>query len=262
MPHSYAPAHVNCPLDYRWLRPANGLNPQEANWVEGKNPVVANALTSYLEQLKLRDFDVQKYIAAVKSNNFAHVPIIGFVISGGGWASAFTGTGALRALDNRLDAANDQKTGGLLQSTTYLSGASGGSWPVMSLTQYDFPAIDDLVKEWYPNISTLNLKNDTAHTASAETVFKDIAVKAKANFPVSIADFLGRAIGYQFIPGANGGLAATFSDVVSKSKFKSHEMPFPIVQLVEIDPSDQEHFGLKLASFNANIVCFLSFSIS
>ena len=114
LPRSYAPVHVNCPLDYQWLRPANGLNPQEASWVEGKKAVVADALTIYLEQLKLQDFDVQKYIAAVKSNDFAHVPIIGFLLSGGGWASAFTGTGALRALDNRLGAANDQKTGGLL----------------------------------------------------------------------------------------------------------------------------------------------------
>ena len=126
----------------------------------------------------------------------------------------------------------------------------------MSLTQYDFPAIDDLVKDWYPNISPLNLQNDTAHTASAKTDFKDLAAKAKAGFPVSIADFLGRAIGYQFIPGANGGLVATFSDIVSKSKFKSHEMPFPLTQLVEIDPSDPEYFGLKLASFNANIVSY------
>ena len=199
---------------------------------------------------------MQKYIAAVKSNDFAHVPIIGFLLSSGGWASAFTGTGALRALDNRLGAANDQKTGGLLQCTTYLSGVSGGSWPVMSLTQYDFPAIDDLVKDWYPNISPLNLQNDTAYTASAKTVFKDLAAKAKAGFPVSIADFLGRAIGYQFIPGANGGLVSTFSDIVFKSKFKSHEMPFPLMQLVEIDPSDPEYFGLKLASFNANIVSY------
>ena len=252
---SYAPVHVDCPPNHQWLRPANGLNPHEASWVKGRKAVVTDALTSYLEQLKLQDFDVSKYIAAIKSNDFAHVPIIGFLISGGGWASAFTGTGALRALDNRLDAANDQKTGGLLQSTTYISGVSGGSWPVMSLAQYNFPAIDDLVKNWSPNISTLSFTNDTEHTASAVTIFKDLAAKRKAGFDISIADFLGRAIGFQFIPGANGGLAATFSDVVSKSKFKSHDMPFPMTHLNEIDPSDQEYFDLKLASFDANIVC-------
>ena len=251
---SYAPVHVDCPPDYQWLRPAIGLNPQEASWVKGKKPVVTESLKSYLEQLNLQEFDVSKYIDAIKGKEFAHVPTIGFLISGGGWASAFTGTGALRALDSRLDAANDQKTGGLLQSLTYLSGISGGSWPVMSLAQYNFPSIDDLVKNWHPSLNTLNLTTGTEHTASAESVFKDLAAKAKAGFDVSMADFLGRTIGYQFIPGADGGLGATFSDVVSKSKFKNHEMPFPITHLVELDSTDQEVFDLPLASFNANIV--------
>ena len=246
---------MECPKIHQWLRPAKGLSSKEASWVKGRKGVVSEALASYLERLELQDFNVAKYVSAIKSNDFAHVPTIGFVISGGGWASAFTGTGALRALDSRLDASNDQKTGGLLQSTSYISGASGGSWPIMSLAEYDFPAIDELVKNWYPNISVLELQDDTKHTESAETIFKkDLAAKAKAGFDISWADFFGRAVGYQFVPGTNGGLAATFSDVVSKSKFKDHEMPFPIVQLNELDPFDPLFHGLPLAPSNANIV--------
>jgi lysophospholipase len=60
------------------------------------------------------------------------VPILGLAISGGGYVSEFTGTGALRALDARLESARQQRTGDLLQSLTYMSGLSGGSFPSLS----------------------------------------------------------------------------------------------------------------------------------
>lgn len=84
------------------------------------------ALGDYLDRLDMQDFDVGEHICRLREkDNYLHVPTIGFAISGGGWASALTGTGALRALDSRLEAAREQGTGDLLQSMTYLSGLSG-----------------------------------------------------------------------------------------------------------------------------------------
>lgn len=209
-----------------------------------------------MEQLELEDFDVSAYITAIKENDYAHVPIMGYSISGGGWASAFTGIGGMRALDNRLDVANTQKTGGLLQCLTYTAGLSGGSWPIMSIALNNFPTVDELVQSWHVDINRENATIDTKYAASPTTLFKDLAAKAKAGFNVSIADYLGRALAHEFIPGADGGLAATFSDVTLQSRFQSHHMPFPIIHMVEIDEDDVEYFGLQLPHSNANLVRF------
>ena len=146
-----------------------------------------------------------------KENGYVHVPIMGYSIGGGGWASAFTGIGGMRALDRRLVAAKEQKTGGLLQCLTYMARISGGSWPIISIALNDFPTVDELVKSWHVDINRENPTTDTEYAASPITLFKDLATKAKAGFNVSIADYLGRALIYELIPGADGGLAATFS---------------------------------------------------
>jgi lysophospholipase len=84
------------------------------------------ALGEYLERLHIPDFSVSRYLRLLHSSNHQDVPVMGLAISGGGWASAYTGTGGLRALDARLPAAVQHGTGGLLQCMTYMSGLSGG----------------------------------------------------------------------------------------------------------------------------------------
>jgi hypothetical protein len=89
--NSYAPAHVQCPQNTQFVRPADGLSQAEAEWVQGRKQVVATALGEYLERLKIKHFDVSEYIAHLNDSNFEDVPIMGLAISGGGWASAYTG---------------------------------------------------------------------------------------------------------------------------------------------------------------------------
>lgn len=85
--NSYAPAYFACPSDIQWNRPAIGLNPAEAEWVQGRKEVVATALSEYLNRLYI-GLDVSKYIEKISCNNYQDVPIMGLAISGGGWASA------------------------------------------------------------------------------------------------------------------------------------------------------------------------------
>ena len=251
---SYAPVYVKCPNNQEWIRPASsGLSPHEAKWVRGRKAVVADALSSYLERLGLADFDVSKYTKSISKNNYAHTPTIGMAISGGGWASAFTGTGAIRALDDRLEAAVQARTGGLLQSLTYLSGLSGGSWPVLSFAAYDFPTADEIVVQWQVGINPLDVLNDTDGYLIPETIFEDVGAKAKAGFPVSFSDYLGIGYGTEFFP----GLDTLVSDIVSLDKYKKHQMPFPIVQFNEIDDDDTEYFGVSVPHTNATIVSHL-----
>jgi len=58
----YVPVRVKCPEDVQWRRPAEGIEPSEADWVHGRKPVVVEALSSYLERIGMHDFDVPAYI--------------------------------------------------------------------------------------------------------------------------------------------------------------------------------------------------------
>lgn len=252
---NYAPVTIPCPKDMQWIRPANGLNKAEAEWVLGRKRNVLYALEEYLERLQIEGLDIPQYIELLRNTNFAQVPTLGLVISGGGWASALTGTGVLRALDSRLEAATEQRTGGLLQSMTYISGLSGGSWPILSFATHNFPTADEILTLWQPQIDCLfGVTNNSQYAVNSAVIFEQLAAKFKKGFLIGIADYLGRAFSYEFIPGPTGGLGTTFSGVTALSKFRDHKMPFPIIHYNEIDDGDAQFFGLDVPKANATIV--------
>ena len=164
----------------------------------------------------------------------------------------------MTALDSRVTAANKQRTGGLLQSLTYISGLSGGSWPTMSFAVNDFPSTEDIVDIWQPEIDRLLDQSPTTSAAgNVSTLFRNIAAKAKAGFKVGVPDYLAGATSYEFVTGPQGGLNVTFSSVVDVPKFRSHQMPLPIIHGALITGDDQEYYGLKVPYSNATIVIYL-----
>ena len=142
-----------------------------------------------------------------------------------------------------------------MQSLTYLSGLSGGSWPTMSLSVNNLPSIENIASLWQPEIDRLLHEGPTTNTvANATSVFEDLGAKAKAGFGVGVADYIGRSVSYEFVTGYKGGLGVTYSSVVNQSKFQTHQMPFPIIQGNLITEDDQEYFGLRVPYSNATIV--------
>lgn len=253
---SYAPFYVDCPKDIELVRPAKCLNPSEAEWVHKRKRVVHGALKDYLHRLDLKDFNVHEYVHRISKSDYENVPILGMTISGGGYRSGFTGAGAIRALDSRLPSANEQKTGGLLQSLTYLAGQSGGAWPVLGLPTHDFPTIDQMMLDWHTDIDHGSGANST-YIGSATSIFKDLSAKYKAGFPITVSDYLGRMFAYEFLPqGLHGALNVTMSGIRNQSKFLSHEMPISIVQATALEASDVEYFGLKVPYSNSTNVRF------
>lgn len=59
-------------------------------------------------------------------------------------------------------------------------------------------------------------------------IFKDVEVKARAGFNVSLSHFFARISGYEFIPGARGGAETTYSSVLDLPSFQKHSMPMPM----------------------------------
>jgi lysophospholipase len=194
-------------------------------------------------------------------SNYEDVPVIGWATSGGGAASAYTGTAGLQALDDRVPASVEQRTGGLLQSLTYMTGLSGGSWPTISFALTNFPTVEEIVEIWKPWVDRYTATNETQYAAPFSDLFEDVAAKAEAGFDVGVADLLGRVFGYQFTPGYKGGLNVTMSSVVNQIKFQSHEMPMPILEVIQLTPNDVEYYGLEVPSTNQTIVgLVISFS--
>lgn len=251
---SYAPTFVRCPTNFTWIRPATSLSPQESDWVNQRKVVVAEALATYLSHLDLTGFDHVNYMSLLKKASLADVPTLGLALSGGGYESAFTGTALMRAMDNRLQAANDQRIGGLLQSLTYTSGQSGGAWPVLSFALYNFPTADQILSDWMPQIDRLNgVTNNSQYVETPATIFGDMAAKLRKGFNISTADYFGRQYSLEFIPGAYGGVNTTLSSLQNVSNFVTHQMPFPLIQAIEILPTDPTYFGLQIPKPNASI---------
>ncbi|MCJ1291996.1 hypothetical protein MMC34_003546 [Xylographa carneopallida] len=245
---TYAPTIVSCPENQQWIRPAGELSSVEAQWLYGRKRVVLDAFSAYLERLKLEDFDVCKYTRALKDCNYAHVPTIGFGISGGGAASAFTGAGGLRALDARIPGTTEQRVGGLLQSISYISGLSGGGWPTVGFATYDFLNADDIIDQWKPELNRFNATNNTEYAITTTSLFEELAEKYEAGFNVTAADFFGRAWGYEFTPPPRGGLNLRWSGIINMPSFKNFTMPLPILELCVLEPNDIEYFDLELPS--------------
>ncbi|KAF2169207.1 hypothetical protein M409DRAFT_36163 [Zasmidium cellare ATCC 36951] len=257
---SYAPIQIQCPKRDQWVRSAGGLSDEETLWVEGRKHKVLEGLTSYLERLNLSDFDLETYLARLQQNE-ANVPALGMAISGGAWSSALTGTGALRAIDDRFSPAVEQRIGGLLQSLTYLAGLSGGSWPVMGLATYNFPTIDAMVHAWHVDISRTTATTDTEHAATIQTMIEQIAPKHDAGYSLSYMDLLGRMFAYEFVEGPNGGMATTVSGIAELSKFREHNMPLPLWQAPQLVANDTSFYGIRVPADNAAIYEWTPFEV-
>ncbi|OBZ71262.1 Lysophospholipase 3 [Grifola frondosa] len=161
------------------------------------------------------------------------------------------GAGILNALDGRNPMSLEAGIGGLLQTASYLSGLSGGSWFVGSLAQANFPTIPELVfgpsnvdvegfGGWMTDKDILELSSDVNVTqAYVSGLVEEVMGKHAAGFPVTTADVLGRTFSRHFVNGTNAlnflnnklthGAGITFSSIVNISSFANHMQPFPIL---------------------------------
>jgi lysophospholipase len=252
---SYAPIYVDCPQHVSLTRSASeGLHSEEEVWIHNRKRVVTGALSEYLSNANLTGFDIDTYMAGLNRSHFAAVPGIGVAISGGGFASAIMGAGLLRALDARESMSVAAGTGGLLQSLSYFSGQSGGSWIVSSEAAAEYPMAEDLLQYWQPQLDKFAATTNGTHEATPASIFQDVVTKAEAGFNVSVADFLGRLLGYEFIRGPKGGLNATMSNIKDLPKFQNHQVPMPIVQIAQVTDRDTEVMGLRIPTIKTPIV--------
>lgn len=181
-------------------RSAAQLSPNETSWLASRRNQTMAAMKDFFGHVHIGDFDAVSYIDRIGNSNSSDLPNVAIAISGGGYRSLMTGAGAIKAFDSRTEntTANGQ-LGGLLQSATYVSALSGGSWLVGSIFMNNFSSISALQTSpqgtvWdFQNSIFVGPPNATSQLVSSVSYYKNIeqavSGKALAGFPTTITDY-------------------------------------------------------------------------
>jgi lysophospholipase len=225
---AYTPKVSKCPPGFTLIRKAGppshqSLSPSELAYLDArKSKVLPGAWKSYLANVHKSKVSLPDYVSSILSGHCRSMPNLGIAVSGGGYRAALFGAGVMNALDGRNSTAASTGTGGLLQSATYLTALSGGSWLVTSLIQANFPLIQELIfgsnsssefAGWMAQFGLVAATNDS--TLNGEFIAEltaELEGKEAAGFPVTITDLWARALARHFV---NGTSASHFFDNTS-----------------------------------------------
>jgi lysophospholipase len=148
-----------------------------------------------LGRLNITNFDAQSYIDK-HATNASNIPNIAIAASGGGYRAMLNGGGVVGAFDSRTpNSTSTGQLGGLLQSSTYLSGLSGGSWLVGSLYINNYTTILDMVNGTNGTPSSVWQLDDSIFVGPANQssywsqLLNAVDAKANAGFETSITDY-------------------------------------------------------------------------
>ena len=247
-PNGYTPSEVECPSARPSVRSASTLSHNETLWVEKRRNNTITPMETLLTRLNITNFDAQSYIQD-HAKNVSALPNIGIAVSGGGWRALLNGAGAIEAFDSRTpNSTTAGHLGGLLQSSTYLAGLSGGGWLVGSIFMNNFTTVTALRDDpsrsvWEFGNSVLDGPDqggiqvlDTVEYYT--TIANEVEGKRNAGFEITLTDIWGRALSFQLINATDGGPAYTWSSIALSQAFQNADTPFPIAIADERAPNE------------------------
>jgi lysophospholipase len=222
-----------------------------------------------MDRLNITDFDAASYVDK-HSNNASALPNVGIAASGGGYRAMLNGAGIVAAFDSRTEnSTSPGHLGGILHSSTYFSGLSGGAWLVGSMYVNNFTMIPALLGDsspggvWDLDSSILFAPSTISNQAYYRELLDSVTSKRDAGFEVSITDLWlvpsmrrsiakwlifdrGRALSYQLINATEGGIAYTWSSMALQTDFLDGDMPMPIAVAAERAPGIRDRLRCKL----------------
>jgi len=217
------------------------LSDEELEWLPVRRNATIQPMREFLGRLTIEGLDTNAYLDEHSSNASA-LPNIGIAVSGGGYRAMLNGAGVLQAFDNRTpNATSAGQLGGLLQSSTYLAGLSGGSWLVGSLYTNNFTSISDILgysgdgsSLWqFGNSIFEGPKSGSIQALDSIGYYKDIKDsvddKNDAGYETTLTDYWGRALSYQLVNASNGGPEYTFSSIAQQGWFTDADAPLPLI---------------------------------
>lgn len=247
---AYAPKSTECPST-PILREASNISQKEDDYIRQRYVKTNKKLITFLNDVaNLSDFDAEEFLTNADRNI-----TIGLAFSGGGYRAMLSGAGSLLALDDRFQDLSKTALGGLLQSSTYITGLSGGSWLVGSLAVNNWISVADILQEdsgmW--DLSDLIFNPSGINIVSTISYYNQlreaIGAKKDSGFETSITDVWGRALSYQFFNDTfyHGGENFTWTGITQLPSFQDHDMPFPIIVANGRNP------GSKIINLNSTV---------
>lgn len=169
-----------------------------------------------LGRMSISDFNAGAYIDSLSDDQ---LPTISLAMSGGGYRAMLVGAGALAAFDDRTSGSKQPgHIGGLLQSSTYISGLSGGGWLVGSIFVNNFTHVEDIINGeedgrhaiWNFERSMLEGPKTSRIPGMSlvnywRNIYSQVIGKKDARFDTSVTDWWSRGLAYQMIKANNGG---------------------------------------------------------
>ncbi|KAL4790106.1 lysophospholipase catalytic domain-containing protein [Aspergillus venezuelensis] len=247
-PDGYTPKEVTCPTTKPTIRDADSLSAHETEWLKVRRKATLAPIKELLGRLDLGSFDASAYLDK-HSSNIDNIPNIAVSLSGGGYRAMTNGAGALKAFDVRTENATATgHLGGLLQSATYVSGLSGGSWVVGSMFANNFTTISNLQasdRVW--DLSKSLLEGPNEHSIQIlstydywKTIIEQVHSKSDAGYQTSFTDYWSRSLSFQLINSTSddGGASFTWSSIADMDDFKAGQYPMPMVVMDGRDPGE------------------------
>jgi len=174
------------------IRTANELSPSEKSWLGKRRSQTFDAMGHLLSRLNLGNFDAQTYVNE-NANNFSNLPNVAISASGGGYRAMLNGAGAVAAFDSRTENSTGAgQLGGLLQSATYFSGLSGGSWLIGSIYINNFTSIQAILGDTTSGLWNLEysiLQGPPTVSNYYRQLIDTVRGKTDARFNDSITDY-------------------------------------------------------------------------
>ncbi|KAJ5884083.1 lysophospholipase catalytic domain-containing protein [Penicillium subrubescens] len=271
-PNGYTPEDVQCPSPNPSVRIATNISEDEMNWLQKRQDKRLKAMETFLTRMKIPNFNATQYFAKTQATS---LPNIGISFSGGGYRALLNGAGAFAAFDERTSKSTAPgQLGGLLQSTTYISGLSGGSWLVGSIYTNNFTTVTALLNSNASGVWEFDqsiLSGPTGDAGYFRQLRQTVDGKEEAGFSISITDYWyetthltlkilhmignvlshilrdgindslarGRGLSYQLVNASEGGPAYTWSSIASTREFLDGKLPMPIITALERAPSEQ-----------------------
>lgn len=263
--NGYAPANVTCENNITLVRNATyKLSKNETEWLKKREVHTSKALQKFLDK-SLNNFSDTSILDDLFNGNSSKIPKIGIAASGGGYRAMLSGAGMISAMDNRTKGANEHGLGGLLQSTTYLAGLSGGNWLSGTLAWNNWTSVQDIVNNFTIDGSIWDIDHSIINPGGAN-IFKTgsrwddisdaVEDKKDAGFNVSLTDVWGCALSYNWFPNLyHGGVGYTWSTLRDSNVFKEGAMPFPI------SVADGRYPGTSVINLNATVFEFNPFEM-
>lgn len=262
--NGYAPGVVDCDENINLVRKADAVSDDEADWLKVRHESTVPALKDFLQR-GFKGFTNDTSIIDKLLATQDTAPKVAIACSGGGYRAMLSGAGMISAMDNRTDGANDHGLGGLLQSSTYLAGLSGGNWLVGTLAYNNWTSVQAIINNMTDDNSIWDISNSIVNPGginifSSISRWDDISdaveEKKKAGFNTSITDVWGCALSYNFFPSLDeGGVGYTWNTLRDVDVFKNGEMPFPISVAVGRYP------GTQVVNLNATVFEFNPFEM-